>query len=148
MIALVLFLVLERVKGIAPKGMDITQGAIEAFVTDMDDCLREMGVGDLTVPKKVKRAAAAFYERSGVYRAALSSSDEAGLAKAFVNYIYQGKDTPAALGLARLVAEQSRALAVAPDDNVLNAASLTAVMGSIAFGARSQTPNTNNESLA
>jgi cytochrome b pre-mRNA-processing protein 3 len=37
----------------------------------MDDCMREMGVGDLTVPKRVKRAAAVFYDRAGEDRDAL-----------------------------------------------------------------------------
>ena len=37
MVALVLFLVLERVKRVSTAGEALTQGAIEAFVTDMDD---------------------------------------------------------------------------------------------------------------
>jgi cytochrome b pre-mRNA-processing protein 3 len=40
--------------------------------------MREMGVGDLTVPKRVKRAAAGFYERSGVYREALANPGDRG----------------------------------------------------------------------
>ena len=42
----------------APATAARARGVIEAFVTDMDDCLREAGVGDLSVPRKVKRAAA------------------------------------------------------------------------------------------
>ena len=74
LVALHLFLVAERVKAL-PDGEALVQSLIEAFVTDMDDCMREMGVGDLTVPKRVKRAAAGFYERSGGYRAALAIAD-------------------------------------------------------------------------
>jgi cytochrome b pre-mRNA-processing protein 3 len=72
LIALHLFLVAERVAPVKPEGEALARHLIEAFVTDMDDCMREMGVGDLTVPKRVKRAAAVFYERSGEYRDALS----------------------------------------------------------------------------
>jgi cytochrome b pre-mRNA-processing protein 3 len=72
-VALHLFLVAERIKGVAPDGAAVAQAMIEAFVTDMDDCMREMGVGDLTVAKRVKRAAATFYERAGAYRDALAS---------------------------------------------------------------------------
>jgi cytochrome b pre-mRNA-processing protein 3 len=72
LVALHLFLVAERVKAHQPDGEALAQGLIEALVTDMDDCMREMGVGDLTVPKRVKRAAAVFYERAGVYRQALA----------------------------------------------------------------------------
>lgn len=73
MIALHLFLAAERAKTVEPGGQAIAQGAIEAFVMDMDDCMREMGVGDLTVPKRVKRAAAVFYERSGQIRELLAN---------------------------------------------------------------------------
>lgn len=72
LIALHLFLLAERLTDTKPEGEELTRHLIEAFVTDMDDCMREMGVGDLTVPKRVKRAAAVFYERSGAYRDALA----------------------------------------------------------------------------
>lgn len=72
LVALHLFLTAERVKILRPKGEELAQALIEAFVVDMDDCMREMGVGDLTVAKRVKQAAAVFYERAGIYRAALA----------------------------------------------------------------------------
>ncbi len=44
----------------------------------MDDSLREMGTGDLTVPKKVKRAAAGLYERGiGLPGARWAAGDDA-----------------------------------------------------------------------
>ena len=64
LVSLHLFLALESLNQQRSAELDLTQRTIEAFVTDMDDCMREMGVGDLAVPKKVKRAAAAFYERA------------------------------------------------------------------------------------
>lgn len=75
MIVLHMFLVLERLRGRAPA--DTSRALIERFVTDMDDCMREIGVGDLTVPKKVKRAAAALYERAGNYRRASADGGDA-----------------------------------------------------------------------
>ncbi|MEQ1717250.1 MAG: ubiquinol-cytochrome C chaperone family protein [Hyphomicrobium sp.] len=138
MVALMQFLVLERVKRVMPGGMDLAQGAIEAFVTDMDDCLREMGVGDLTVPKKVKRAAAAFYERAGMYRAGLaegargeqgqSCEIDGSLAGALGNAIYGNENSAAASGLACLVARQATALAAADDETVLNGKALVALL--------------------
>lgn len=86
LIALHLFLALEAMRGNADDGPDITQRAIEAFVADMDGSMREMGVGDLAVPKKVKRAAAAFYERAGAYRAALAASGNHELERALGRY--------------------------------------------------------------
>jgi cytochrome b pre-mRNA-processing protein 3 len=81
LVALHLFLVLDRVKDHGAAGRALAQRTIETFVTDMDDCMREMGVGDLTVPKRVKRAAAVFYERSSAYRAALMEAGEAPIAQ-------------------------------------------------------------------
>ncbi|MFN0218191.1 MAG: ubiquinol-cytochrome C chaperone family protein [Hyphomicrobium sp.] len=92
MVAIHLFLALEalrRTPDAADRGLDaVPRLTIEAFVTDMDDCLREMGVGDLTVPKKVKRAAAGFYERSGDYRAALVAQDATALSLALSKHVW------------------------------------------------------------
>ena len=82
-IVLVMSLVLERLgrlhadPGKSP--VELQRLVIEAFVTDMDDSMREMGVGDLSVPKKVKRAAAGLMERLEQYRTALASADDAPL---------------------------------------------------------------------
>ena len=43
----------------------------------MDDNLREMGVGDLAVPKEMRRMGEAFYGRAQAYRAALAAGDDA-----------------------------------------------------------------------
>ncbi len=77
MIALHLFLVIERLKGAGPQADRVAQRVMEAFVTDMDDSMREMGVGDLSVGKKVKRSAAGLYERFRAYRSALAKSGDA-----------------------------------------------------------------------
>ena len=75
-IVLHLFLVLERLRAEGGSTEATSRAIIERFVTDMDDQMREMGVGDLTVPKKVKKAAAAFYARSGAYRAGLEQTGD------------------------------------------------------------------------
>lgn len=74
MIALHLFLVLERLKGEGAEADRIAQRVLEAFVTDMDDSMREMGVGDLSVGKKVKRSTAGLYQRFAAYRVAVARS--------------------------------------------------------------------------
>ncbi|MEQ1669374.1 MAG: ubiquinol-cytochrome C chaperone family protein [Hyphomicrobium sp.] len=93
LVALHLFLVAERVKSLPGDGEALAQHLIEAFVTDMDDCMREMGVGDMTVPKRVKGAAALFYDRSGAYRQALAEMPvDAG-----------GSDPLAAIAIAKIL---------------------------------------------
>lgn len=73
MVALHLVLVLERLRVEGTAGQRLSRETIEAFVADMDDSMREMGVGDLTVPKKVKSAAAGVYARAEAFRAALAA---------------------------------------------------------------------------
>lgn len=70
MIVLHMFLLLERLREATPDDTRVSRALIERFVTDMDDCMREIGVGDLTVPKKVKQAAAGLYKRADSYRRA------------------------------------------------------------------------------
>jgi cytochrome b pre-mRNA-processing protein 3 len=66
---------------------DLGQGLFDRFCEDMDDNLREMGVGDLTVPKEMRRIGDAFYGRAQAYRAAFAGqADE--LAKAISRNVY------------------------------------------------------------
>jgi cytochrome b pre-mRNA-processing protein 3 len=77
MIALHLFLVLERLKGEGQAVEDFRQVLTDTFFQDMDRSLREMGVGDISVGKKVRKMAEAFYGRVQAYAAALSSMAQA-----------------------------------------------------------------------
>lgn len=88
MIVLNLFLVLDRLRVEDEPAQSISRRLTERFVTDMDDCMRELGVGDLTVPKKVKRAAAGLYERVQEYHGAMTGPDKLALAKAIQRNVF------------------------------------------------------------
>jgi cytochrome b pre-mRNA-processing protein 3 len=79
MIVLHLAIVLDRLAREGAAGRRLAQAVTEAFVVDVDDGLREMTVGDLAVPRQVKRAVAVLRERYGVYRAALAAAGEGPL---------------------------------------------------------------------
>jgi len=111
LIALHLFLALEGMKERNAVDTALSQRTIEAFVTDMDDCMREMGVGDMAVAKKVKRAAAAFYERANAYRRALAGVEAADLEASLERYVFAG-DTTSRAG-AVLLARYARGAATA-----------------------------------
>jgi cytochrome b pre-mRNA-processing protein 3 len=138
LIALHLFLALENRKDQGPAGLDLTRRTIEAFVTDMDDCMREMGVGDLTVPKKVKRAAAAFYERAAAYRGGLSDGKPGGFEATLGNYVFAGGDAgrpdvgpetkPDVRVLARYVRTASAALATEPFEALVESGALARIL--------------------
>ena len=93
MIVVHLFVVLERLRSEPKAHGTLAQLLIESFVSDMDDSLREMGAGDMSVPKKVRRAAAGLYERSGVYREALAAGDRSALARPLARYVYDHEDS-------------------------------------------------------
>jgi cytochrome b pre-mRNA-processing protein 3 len=111
MVVVHLFLVLERLRSAPGGGADLPRLLVEAFIADMDDSLREMGTGDLTVPKKVRRAATGLYERSMAYKAALAAGDADALAAVLTEHAYAGSDAQLASSLARYVQAAAAALA-------------------------------------
>jgi cytochrome b pre-mRNA-processing protein 3 len=76
-------------------GRALSQAVFDMFCRDMDDNLREMGVGDLTVPKTMRKLGEAFYGRLDVYDRALGSADPAELTAALARNA-QGPGAPAA----------------------------------------------------
>jgi len=74
---------------------DLSQRVFDMFCADMDHNLREMGVGDLTVPKKMRRMGEAFYGRLEVYDRALAAASDEELAAALSRNVL-GQATTAA----------------------------------------------------
>ena len=96
------------------------QELVEYFFGEMDSALREMGVGDVAVPKRMKKLAAAWNGRIRVYDAALADRDTAALAEALArNVLATAKDRGGAPALATHVAEVDAALAEQPLERLL-----------------------------
>ena len=74
-------LLLRRVQR-APALEGLGQGLVDLFVADMDRNLREMGAGDLSVGRKVKRMASAFYGRLDAYSDGLDRGGDLAAAAA------------------------------------------------------------------
>jgi cytochrome b pre-mRNA-processing protein 3 len=117
LIVLHLFLVLERMEG---ETAGSRQKLIDYFFLDMDRSLREIGVGDLSVGKKVRKMAEAFYGRITTYTRAMER-DEAALIEALQRNVFAGESNPAALGLARWAIAARAKLAAQPLADVLKA---------------------------
>jgi cytochrome b pre-mRNA-processing protein 3 len=96
-----LWMVLRRFR-LANESANVSQALFDRFCEDMDANLREMGVGDLTVPKRMQAFGEAFYGRSAAYDTALDVGDEA-LAAAICKNVLNGKDTENARRLATYV---------------------------------------------
>jgi len=104
LIVLHLALVLDRLMA-SPDLGDLGQRLFDCFCQNMDNNLREMGVGDLAVPKEMRRMGEAFYGRAGAYRAALADDDDRALVDALKRNIYGGAPAAGARRLAAYVRE-------------------------------------------
>ena len=104
MIALHVFLQLRRLKEVEGAGArDLAQRLYDLMFDDMDRSLREMGVGDLGVGKRVKRMAQALAGRVEAYDAGLAASDET-LEGALKRNLYGTHDAVSQTSLAAMVA--------------------------------------------
>lgn len=109
-IALHIVLVLRRLAREGERGSTVGQALTEAFVVDLDDTLREMTVGDLAVPRHVKRAIAVLHERYSTYGDALAAPHDGPLAAAVAQRLAtlsgaEGLDAPGICAYTREVAQ-------------------------------------------
>jgi cytochrome b pre-mRNA-processing protein 3 len=109
LLVLHLWLALRRLKPIEG-GQELSQALFDRFCDDMDGNLREMGVGDLTVPKRMQAFGEAFYGRVAAYDLALAAGS-AALAQSLCKNILNGEQIDNARRLARYAEASIAALA-------------------------------------
>ncbi|KYG19810.1 ubiquinol-cytochrome C chaperone [Bradyrhizobium sp. AT1] len=83
-----LWLLLRRLRTVQ-SATELSQALFDRFCEDMDDNLREMGVGDQTVPKRMREFGEAFYGRVQAYDLAMEAGGTA-LAEAICKNILNG----------------------------------------------------------
>ena len=79
MISLHMALVFHRLRGAGGEAAEFGQALFDLFFKDMDRSLREMGAGDLAVPKKVRKMTEIFYAVMTGVNEAIERGDEAGV---------------------------------------------------------------------
>jgi len=97
-------------------GPALAQAVFDAMFNDMDVNLREMGVGDLSVGKRVRAMWEAFHGRAAAYEAALDDPDATKLEAALARNVWRGGLAAGAAALAAVVRAQDAALAAQPLD--------------------------------
>jgi cytochrome b pre-mRNA-processing protein 3 len=96
--------VLLLVMGLRDKGEQGAEGAqaaFDAYVSSLDDALRELGVGDVTVGKKMRKLGEAVYGRMNAYEPPLRTGDIDALAEALGRNVFEDEAAPGAPALAR-----------------------------------------------
>lgn len=92
MLSLVMILFFRRTRFSGTSGQELAQEVIDAFFQDIDHSIRELGVGDQGVPKRMKKLAGRFYGRLETYAAALDANDDVALAAALCRNIHPDVD--------------------------------------------------------
>jgi cytochrome b pre-mRNA-processing protein 3 len=110
MIVLHAFLALHRLKRDGQAQGPVGQALFDLMFADMDASLREIGVGDLSVGKKVKRMATGFYGRVAAYDEGLASTGDTALEEALGRNLY-GTVKPAPAHVAAMARYMRRQVA-------------------------------------
>jgi cytochrome b pre-mRNA-processing protein 3 len=115
LVGLHVFLLIRRLRHLPPPGPALAQAVFDAMFSDMDVNLREMGVGDLSVGRRVRAMWEAFHGRATAYEAAMNAEGGA-LEAALARNIWRGREPPpgAPAALAVLTRAQDAHLADQP----------------------------------
>jgi len=113
-------LLVERLRGQGEAAGEVAQIAVETYVSSLDDVLREQGIGDLSMSKKMKTLAGLVLGRIKIVGEATRAGDAAAIAGLMSRSIPElTEENAAALGDYALRAHA--ALAAQPLDEIVEA---------------------------
>jgi cytochrome b pre-mRNA-processing protein 3 len=108
-------LLLERLRGQGAEAAEVSQALFDTYLTALDHALRELGVGDLSVGRKMRKLGEAFYGRGKSYDAAVAALPDAGPLESFLaRTVYAEGEATFATRLAAYLTAQRAALASQP----------------------------------
>jgi len=112
LIGLFAALLIRRLCGLPPPGPALAQAVFDAMFADMDFNLRELGVSDMSIGRRMRAMWEAFHGRALAYDGALDEADGPALAAALARNVWRGHaPAGAADRLARAALAQNRHLA-------------------------------------
>ncbi len=121
------FMLIERLLSCADKkqAQKISQALFDETFVDMEQSLREAGIGDMGVPKRQRRMMLAFNGRMHAYKDALEAKGAEALEEALERNLYGTVETPAAgdiQAMAFYVYDNVKFLVAQGDDEILSGA--------------------------
>ena len=113
MISLHMALLFRRLRAEKGEQKNFSQAVFDLFFRDMDRSLREMGVGDLGVPKRIQKMGNIFFGLLAALNAAMDRNDVAALEEVLSRNVFDSTG-PHVEALAQYLIVQDRALAAQP----------------------------------
>lgn len=109
------YLLLERLKNQGKQAADVAQAVFDTYLSALDHALRELGVGDTSVGKRMRKLGEAFYGRVRSYEEALAALPDTQPLEALIGRtVYAETDASKAPALAAYLTGQRAALAALP----------------------------------
>lgn len=120
MLSAIMILFFRRTARAETSGQELAQEIVDEFFKDIDHSIRELGIGDQGVPKRMKKLAGMFYGRLESYAAAIEALDQTALANALLRNIYpENKESAPDMGpLAAWMLKAEAALAALDEDTI------------------------------
>ncbi|WP_240233213.1 ubiquinol-cytochrome C chaperone family protein [Devosia lacusdianchii] len=122
MISLHMALLFRRLRAESGARKDFSQAVFDLFFKDMDRSLREMGVGDLGVPKKIQKMGNIFFGLLAALNEAMDRNDSAALEGVLSRNIFDGTTGPHVTALAQYLLAEDRALTAQPAETITGGA--------------------------
>lgn len=121
---------MRRLRALPHPADDVAQELVDAVFAHLEIALRELGIGDMGVPKRMKSLARAFYDRTVKYEAALSARDVDALEAELAGRL--GQEPGSLAGAVAAVQEAERRLSACDLDDILNGCGSSASDASLA----------------
>ncbi len=103
------------------RGAEAGQDLFNTYVSALDHALRELGVGDVSVGKKMRKLGEALYGRMRAYEAPLRDGDAAGLSAGLARNVFETADTATGAALAAYALASRARLSAQTFDAVVEA---------------------------
>jgi cytochrome b pre-mRNA-processing protein 3 len=94
LVTLHMTLVSRRLKGMPSPGPDMSQDLVDLTFAQFEAALREIGVGDISIPKRMKVMTSAYLGRASAYDEALRKNDVGLLAEALARNLFGQAEKP------------------------------------------------------
>lgn len=114
-------LLVMRLRDEGERGAEVGQDLFNTYVSALDNALRELGVGDISVGKKMRKLGEALYGRMTAWETPLRDGDAEGLAAGLARNVYESEAADVATALTAYVLASRARLAAQPFDAVVNA---------------------------